>query len=202
MRIGVRRGTAPPAAELVLLQVVGGVNEEDAGRELGVVRIQSLRKAQRWPGTYVVMARVNTMSFPAKRVTLLAFCHRFSYLVTLSALASTLGGVVRPICLAACRLMTNSNLVGCSMGSSPGLAPFKIYQYGCIARSRVSDWLGPYDIRPPSSTYDEFSYITGNRFFVANSNSCLRLLVTNGSVITNSASGRVRIISKKALAKS
>ena len=28
MRIGVRRGTAPPAAELVLRQVVGGVNEE------------------------------------------------------------------------------------------------------------------------------------------------------------------------------
>jgi hypothetical protein len=38
--------TGSPAAELVLCQVVGGVNEENAGRELGVGRIQSLRKWQ------------------------------------------------------------------------------------------------------------------------------------------------------------
>jgi hypothetical protein len=38
--------TGSPAAELVLRQVVGGVNEENAGRELGVGRIQSLRKWQ------------------------------------------------------------------------------------------------------------------------------------------------------------
>ena len=39
------------------------------------------------------------------------------YLMTLSARASTFGGIVRPICLAAFRLMTNSNFVGCSTGS-------------------------------------------------------------------------------------
>ena len=49
-----------------------------------------------------------------------------AYLITLSALASTFGGIVRPICFAALRLITNSNLVGCSMGRSAGLAPFRI----------------------------------------------------------------------------
>src|SRR6185369_3242035 len=43
-----------------------------------------------------------------------------------SARASTFGGIVRPICLAAFRLMMNSNLLGCSTGSSAALAPFKI----------------------------------------------------------------------------
>lgn len=49
-------------------------------------------------------------------------CHR----ITLSALANTLGGIVSPICLAAFRLIMNSNLIGCSTGKSAGLAPFKI----------------------------------------------------------------------------
>ena len=40
------------------------------------------------------------------------------HLITLSALASTFGEIVRPICLAAFRLMTNSNFADCSMGES------------------------------------------------------------------------------------
>ena len=36
------------------------------------------------------------------------------------------GGIVRPICLAVLRLITSSNFVGCSTGSSAGLAPFRI----------------------------------------------------------------------------
>jgi len=36
------------------------------------------------------------------------------YRITLSARASTLGGIVRPICLAAFRLISNSDFVGCS----------------------------------------------------------------------------------------
>jgi hypothetical protein len=44
------------------------------------------------------------------------------YLITLSARASTLGGIVRPICLAALRLTINSNFFGCSTGRSPALA--------------------------------------------------------------------------------
>ena len=47
-------------------------------------------------------------------------------LITLSARASTFGGIVRPICLAAFRLIISSNFVGCSTGRSAGLAPFRI----------------------------------------------------------------------------
>src|SRR5689334_20368578 len=49
-----------------------------------------------------------------------------SHLITLSARASTLGGIVKPICLAVFKLITSSNFVGCSMGRSAALAPFKI----------------------------------------------------------------------------
>ncbi len=48
------------------------------------------------------------------------------HLITLSALANTFGGIVKPICLAAFRLMMNSNFVGCSTGKSAGLVPFRI----------------------------------------------------------------------------
>jgi hypothetical protein len=43
------------------------------------------------------------------------------YLMTLSAFVNTFGGIVRPICLAAFRLMTSSNFVGCSTGRLAGL---------------------------------------------------------------------------------
>jgi hypothetical protein len=46
--------------------------------------------------------------------------------ITLSARASTFGGIIRPICLAVFKLTTNSNFVGASIGKSPGLAPFRI----------------------------------------------------------------------------
>ena len=48
------------------------------------------------------------------------------HLITLSARASTFGGIVTPICLAALRLITSSNFVGCSTGRSAGFAPFRI----------------------------------------------------------------------------
>ena len=38
----------------------------------------------------------------------------------------TVGGMVRPRALAALRLMTRSNVVGCSIGRSAGLVPFRI----------------------------------------------------------------------------
>jgi hypothetical protein len=49
-------------------------------------------------------------------------CH----LITLSALARMCGEMVTPICFAVFKLITISNLVGCSTGMSAGLAPFKI----------------------------------------------------------------------------
>src|SRR5262249_51966815 len=56
------------------------------------------------------------------------------YRITLSALAKTFGGIVRPICLAAFRLMTNSNCFGCSTGRSAGLAPLRILSTYVVAR--------------------------------------------------------------------
>ncbi len=48
------------------------------------------------------------------------------YSITLSALASSVGGTSRPSALAVLRLIANSNLVGCCTGKSPGFAPLKI----------------------------------------------------------------------------
>src|SRR6516165_7759128 len=46
--------------------------------------------------------------------------------MTSSASASNADGMVRPSAFAVFRLMASSNLVGCSTGKSPGLAPFRI----------------------------------------------------------------------------
>src|SRR5262245_21156989 len=46
--------------------------------------------------------------------------------MTSSARASNMAGTSRPSALATVRLMTNSNLVGCSTGRSPGFAPRRI----------------------------------------------------------------------------
>src|SRR5262249_60414025 len=49
-----------------------------------------------------------------------------SHSITSSARASSVGGMVRPIALAVVRLMTSSNLVGCSTEISAGFPPRKI----------------------------------------------------------------------------
>src|SRR5262245_16135865 len=46
--------------------------------------------------------------------------------ITSSASVSRLSEILRPSAVAVVRLMTRSNLVGCSIGSSPGFAPRKI----------------------------------------------------------------------------
>jgi hypothetical protein len=48
------------------------------------------------------------------------------YSITSSASASIVGGRSRPRAFAVLRLITNSNLVGCSTGRSAGLAPLRI----------------------------------------------------------------------------
>jgi hypothetical protein len=62
--------------------------------------------------------------------SLLSTTRRFAFgpfhLITLFARANTSGGIVRPICLAAFKLMTSSNFIGCSTGRSAGFVPFKI----------------------------------------------------------------------------
>jgi hypothetical protein len=51
---------------------------------------------------------------------------KHSHSITSSAVASRVGGMESPSALAVLRLMTNSNLVGCSTGRSAGFAPVKI----------------------------------------------------------------------------
>jgi hypothetical protein len=49
-----------------------------------------------------------------------------NYLITRSARANTFGGIVKPICLAALRLIKNSYLLGRSTGRSVGFVPLMI----------------------------------------------------------------------------
>src|SRR5262249_26306523 len=46
--------------------------------------------------------------------------------ITSSARASSVGGIVRASARAVIKLMTSSNLVGCTTGKSAGLAPLRI----------------------------------------------------------------------------
>ena len=55
----------------------------------------------------------------------------------------TFGGIIRPISLAAFRLMMNSNFFGCSTGRSAGLAPFKILSTYVAARRYKSGMFAP-----------------------------------------------------------
>lgn len=53
-------------------------------------------------------------------------CEPDGHSTTWSARNRSDGGIVRPSAFAALMLITNSNLVGCSMGKSAGLAPRRI----------------------------------------------------------------------------
>jgi len=66
-----------------------------------------------------------------------------SHSTTSSARRSTDGGIVKPSALAALRLMTSSNFVGCSTGRSAGLAPFRILSTYVAARWNISAKSGP-----------------------------------------------------------
>jgi hypothetical protein len=59
---------------------------------------------------------------------------------------------VSPRALAVFRLMISSIFVGCSMGKSAGLAPWRILCTKFAACRKRSGKLGPYAIRPPCST--------------------------------------------------
>ena len=62
-----------------------------------------------------------------------------NYSITSSAVASSTCGMVRPSALAVLRLITSSNLVGSSIGRSPGLAPFKILSTKLATRRKPSE---------------------------------------------------------------
>ena len=66
-----------------------------------------------------------------------------AYSITSSARPSSIGGTSRPIAFAALRLITSSNLVGCSTANSPGLAPLRILSTYTATRSNDALRLGP-----------------------------------------------------------
>jgi len=70
-------------------------------------------------------------------------CSADTHSITSSARASSVGGTSRPSAFAILRLITSSNLVGCSTGISAGFAPRRILSTRSAARrkgrSAVSD---------------------------------------------------------------
>src|SRR5262249_43669228 len=104
-----------------------------------------------------------------------------SHSITSSARASTEAGRSRPSALAVVRLSTRSNLVGCSTGISIGLAPCRILSTRSPARRNRSATLGPYDIKPPTSTYSRRLYMAGMRARSASVLMRIRLVVIIGS---------------------
>src|SRR5262249_45157427 len=88
--------------------------------------------------------------------------------ITSSARASSVGGTSSPSAVAVVRLMMRSNLVGCSTGISAGFAPRRILSTRSPACRHRSGKFGPYDIRPPASTYSRLPYIIGSRAASAN----------------------------------
>jgi hypothetical protein len=84
--------------------------------------------------------RVRQMLF---RTTSCVNRRRRTHSITSSARASNMGGISRPRTLAALRLITNSNLVGCTIGISAGFAPLRMrpaYMPACRYKSVL---LGP-----------------------------------------------------------
>src|SRR5262249_62095629 len=80
-----------------------------------------------------------------------------------AAFEGGVGGPSRPSAVAVVRLTMRSNLVGCSTGRSPALAPRRILSTYSAARRY---WLGrfdPYDIRAPASTNSRELAVVGSR---------------------------------------
>ena len=70
------------------------------------------------------------------------------YWITCVVCPRTDCGIVRPRARAVVRLTTKSNFVGCSIGRSPGLAPFRILSTRVAERRYESTISGPRDSRP------------------------------------------------------
>ncbi len=68
----------------------------------------------------------------------LADSRQSTHSITSSALASNSGGMSRSSALAVLRLRTNVNLVGYSIGMSPGFAPLRILSTKAAARRKIS----------------------------------------------------------------
>src|SRR5205807_1703115 len=94
---------------------------------------------------------------------------RYSYSITSSARASSVGGTSIPSALAVFILMTNSKWVGCSTGRSAGWAPLRILSTYTAALRKSSTYLAEYDISPPCSANHRGTETAGTRCLSASS---------------------------------
>jgi hypothetical protein len=92
----------------------------------GTLRSDAIRRFVAKPGTTSSPARTRLRHPPAPDPDRWSDASDLFHRIILSAWNSTCGGIVRPSVFAVCRLMTNSNFIGCSTGMSAGFAPFKI----------------------------------------------------------------------------
>jgi hypothetical protein len=83
---------------------------------------QSAKSIAQRPRTVIFCFMFFSLSRSTRHLTLAP-----SHLITLSALASTFGGIVRPICFAVFTLTANSNFPGCSTGRSDGWRPDELW---------------------------------------------------------------------------
>src|SRR5262249_32639152 len=126
-------------------------------------------------------------------------CH----FMTLSALVSTFGGIVTPICLAVFRLMMNSNFFGCSTGRSAGLvSPLQDSVHVICYAPVALRFVRPVGHEPPAATNSLTEEIDGKRVFNAKSTIRFRLVFVSGLPSTKSPSGRCLPIPENTLSKS
>src|SRR5512143_2990653 len=119
----------PPKVRLKAIEIANAKEWAEA-RQMAVVALitaQMLMKPEQTghaPGIKLT-PQANLAGVSRRRIQFKPGVAR-GYLITRSALASTLGGMVRPICLAVLRLMTNSNFVACCTDRSAGFVPLRI----------------------------------------------------------------------------
>src|SRR5262245_39121131 len=107
--------------------------------------------------------------------------HHKAYSITSSAISKNVSRIGKPRSLAVLRLLTSSNLVGDCAGRSPGDAPLRMRSMYSLERRKISPVLGPYDIKPPSTTNCLYTEITGTLCWLADFNIASRAPTMNTS---------------------
>jgi len=106
---------------------------------------------------------------------------KIPYLITSSARASRKVGIERPRAVAVLRLMMSSNLVGCSIGRSDRLGPFKSLSMYAAERRVTPPMFGSICQEPPSSTNSRPSNTAGGRCGAQRAIMCVRAALKSAS---------------------
>ena len=92
-------------------------------------------------------------------------------------------GTSRPSAFAVRRLITSSNLVGCSTGMSAGLAPMRMRSTCPATWWNGTRMFGPYDKRPPASAFSRRWNTVGSRACCASAAILPACSINEGSAI-------------------